>query len=121
MVFLKEFCEKVDLEKKQQTTKSMKNYPVGKGLKFLLFLDKEICLTLCMLCNFAFFFLSSAEFFSKSSFWKNSFRNTIRVSNSLGPDQARQFVGPNLGPNCLQRLSAENTSIGNSSFPFILI
>ena len=31
------------------------------------------------------------------------------VSNSLDPDQARRFVGPDLGPNCLQRLSADNT------------
>ena len=34
------------------------------------------------------------------------FFNTIQVSNSLDPDQARHFVGPDLGPNCLQRLSA---------------
>ena len=33
--------------------------------------------------------------------------NTIQVSNSLDPDQARHFVWPDLGPNCLQRLSAE--------------
>ena len=32
------------------------------------------------------------------------------MSNSLDPDQARHFVGPDLGPNCLQRLSADNTS-----------
>ena len=51
-----------------------------------------------------------ADFFSKSSFSKNSFRNTIRVSNSLDPDQARNFVGPDLGPSCLQRLSADHTS-----------
>ena len=31
------------------------------------------------------------------------------MSNSLDPDQARQFVGPDLGPNCLQRLSADDT------------
>ena len=36
--------------------------------------------------------------------------NTIRVSNSLDPDQARHFVGPDLDPNCLQRLSADDTS-----------
>ena len=30
-------------------------------------------------------------------FWKNSFRNTTRVSNSLDPDQARHLVGPDLG------------------------
>ena len=36
--------------------------------------------------------------------------NTVRVSNSLDPDQARSFVGPDLGPNCLQRLSADDKS-----------
>ena len=32
------------------------------------------------------------------------------MSNSLDPDQARHFVGLDLGPTCLQRLSADNTS-----------
>ena len=32
------------------------------------------------------------------------------MSNSLDPDQARQSVGPDLGPNCLQRLSADDTN-----------
>ena len=32
------------------------------------------------------------------------------MSNSLDPDQARHFVGPDLGPNCLQMLSADNKS-----------
>ena len=32
----------------------------------------------------------------------------IRVSNTMDPDQAGHFVGPDLGPNCLQRLSAVN-------------
>ena len=45
--------------------------------------------------------------FSKSSFLKKSFRNNIRVSNNLHPDHARHFVGPDLDPNCLQRLSAD--------------
>ena len=40
--------------------------------------------------------------FKINFFRKNSFRNTIRVSDSLDPDQARRFVGPGLGPNCLQ-------------------
>ena len=40
--------------------------------------------------------------------WILDFFNTIRVSNRLDPDQARHFVGPDLGPNCLQRLSADN-------------
>ena len=32
------------------------------------------------------------------------FFNTIRVSNSLDPDQARRFDRPDLGPNCLQKV-----------------
>ena len=32
------------------------------------------------------------------------------MSNSLDPDQAQHFVGPNLDPNGLQRLSADDTS-----------
>ena len=31
-------------------------------------------------------------FYSKLTFSKNSFRNTIRVSNSLDPDPARHFM-----------------------------
>ena len=31
------------------------------------------------------------------------------MSNSFDLDQGRQFVGPDLGPNCLQRLSADDT------------
>ena len=34
------------------------------------------------------------------------------MSNSLDPDQDRHSVGPDLGPNCLQRLSADNTRKG---------
>ena len=40
----------------------------------------------------------------------NSLDATSRVSKSLDPDQAQHFVGPDLGPNCLQRLSADNKS-----------
>ena len=42
--------------------------------------------------------------------WTLDFFNTIRVSNRIDPDQARHFVGPDPGPNCLQKLSADNKS-----------
>ena len=32
--------------------------------------------------------------------------NNIRVTNGLDPDQVLRSVGPDLGPNSLQRLSA---------------
>ena len=38
---------------------------------------------------------------SKSIVSKISFKNTTRVSNRCEPDQ--DSVGPDLGPNCLQR------------------
>ena len=34
----------------------------------------------------------------------------MRVSNGLDPDQDRRSVVPDLGPNCLQRLSADDKS-----------
>ena len=48
--------------------------------------------------------------FFKLMFLKNSFRNTIRVSNSLDLDQAQPFVGLDQSPNCLQMLSVDDTT-----------
>ena len=42
--------------------------------------------------KFFMFFFSSADFFSKLTFSKTSFRNTIRVSTSFDPVQTRHFV-----------------------------
>ena len=44
-------------------------------------------------------------------FRKYYFGNTIKVSKSLDPDQAQHYVGPDLGPDCLQRLSANDKGI----------
>ena len=74
-----------------------------------------MALTLCLMGNFHAFLLS-ADFFI-IYFLKNSFRNTIRESNCLHPDQARHIAGPDLGANCLQRLSADST--GRQSFEFL--
>ena len=49
-------------------------------------------------------FLSSADFFSKLTFSKNSFGNNIRVSNSLDQDQAQNFVNPDLWYKLLARV-----------------
>ena len=38
------------------------------------------------------------------------------MSNSLDPDQAQHFVGPDLGPNCLQRLSAVDKELKQERF-----
>ena len=42
--------------------------------------------------------------FLKINFWNKFFKHTINVSNSLDLDQARDFVGSDLGPDCLQKL-----------------
>ena len=50
------------------------------------------------------------RYISKLTFYKDSFRNTIRVSNGWDPDQVLHSVMPGLGTNCLQKLSADNKS-----------
>ena len=57
------------------------------------------------------------------------YSNSIRVSNSLDPDQDQQFVSPDLGPDCYQytknfaaskvRIKYYSVAIGDSSH-FIL-
>ena len=42
-------------------------------------------------------------------FFKNNFRNAVRVSNGVDPDQDRHSVGPDLSPNW-QRLLADDKS-----------
>ena len=66
-------------------------------------------LTHCILGNFACI-LSSADFFQNQLFWKILWGiPSESVANRLDTDQARHFVGPDLVPNCLQRLSADNS------------
>ena len=68
-------------------------------------LAKYVYLNLSLLGNFACCHLFLCVFFPK-----NYFRNTIEVSNGFDPDQARCFVEPELGPNCLQKSTADDLS-----------
>ena len=52
--------------------------------------------------------LSSADFFQNELFSKKILSGTLPVLKSSDPDQDRPYVGPNLGPYCLQRLSADD-------------
>ena len=54
--------------------------------------------------------ISSRGFKTDCNFFKKLIRSTIRMSNSLDPDQDRHSVGPDLDPKCLKRLSAEYKS-----------
>ena len=48
--------------------------------------------------------LSSADFFPKLTFSKNSFSGIPSVSNSLNLDQAQHFVGPDLGSKMFAKI-----------------
>ena len=67
-----------------------------KQKKYLLFACWVIFS--CLSCRLLTFF--------KFTFSKNTSRNTIRVLNSLEPDQDIHSVIPDLGPNCLQRFNS---------------
>ena len=43
-------------------------------------------------------------------------RNTLRVANVLYPDQDQCPVGPDLDPNCLQRLFADNKCLRKQEY-----
>ena len=59
--------------------------------------------------NFQYCFFIPSQFTLFCAIF-NSLDATIRVSNSLDPDQVQHFVGSDLGSNCLQRLSADDKS-----------
>ena len=58
-----------------------------------------------MLGNFSCF-CGRLTLFKINFLKKNSFRNSA-VSNGLDPGQDQHSVGPDLGPNCLPRLPAD--------------
>ena len=79
----------------------------------LLFFTSSTYLTLCIMGNFSCFRCRLLTF-SKFTFSKKTFRNIIRVSNGLDPDQEGHSVSPDLGPSCLQSLSADEKLVANN-------
>ena len=59
---------------------------------------------LCFFCRLLTLF--------KTNFSKNSFKNTTSVANVLDSDQDQFAIGTDLGPNYLQKLSAEDKNHG---------
>ena len=93
---------------------------------FVSFHSWMLLLTLCMLGNFACFFVICGFFF-KLTFSKKSFRNTFRVSNNLDPDQAHVlsvFIWVQIVCNGFQQTTKVATSWerlkgkGSKSLPF---
>ena len=66
-------------------------------------------LHICKKCILISFFFIPSHFIIVSYFpvWMLDFFNTIWVSKCLDRDQVLHFVGPDLGLNCLLRLSAD--------------
>ena len=62
---------------------------------------------------FFFFHCFCGVFFSQNHLIRKILQEIPFVSTSLDPDQAPPNVGTELGPSCLQRLSADNTSRQN--------
>ena len=54
-------------------------------------------------------FMSSTDFFSAKLF-KKIFQEYHQSVEQFGPKSGLTFVRPDLGPNCLHRLSADDTS-----------
>ena len=64
-----------------------------------------------MLGNFSCLCCCLLTFFKIIFFSKYSFKITIRVSYCLDLDLYQHYVSPDLGPNCLGRLSGDNKSL----------
>ena len=59
---------------------------------------------------------SSAIFFLKPIFRKKIFYEYDQSVKQFGSRPGPTFVGPGLGPNCLQRLSADDTTMNRVLF-----
>ena len=64
---------------------------------------EQLRLTLCMLGDFLLFFVV-CWIFVKINFFEKLFQEYHQGVNILDPNQAWQFVNPDLGPNRLQSL-----------------
>ena len=83
--------------------------PLSKSRHCIYLIVMIILLTLCILGKVAYSSAVCLLFFSNSTFSKKYFRNTISVKQ-FGSRSGPTFFGPDLGPNCLKMLSADDTS-----------
>ena len=61
--------------------------------------------------NIAFIIPSHIIIVPYFTLWMLDTFNTIRMTNILDLDQARHFIGPDLGPNCLKMYSADHKNV----------
>ena len=80
------------------------NHLIDFGVYALVGCTKFFCCLVSCACPGIF-----PIFWRLLEFSKSTFINTIRVSYSLDPNQAWRYVEPDLGLNCLQKLSTDDT------------
>ena len=85
------------------------NPPLGKYEPVCNKTNNSI-LTLCMLVNFSYFSCRLLTFF-KINFFKKLFHKHYQIVKPFG-----SISGPDLGPTCLQWLSADDISSGSTLF-----
>ena len=83
-------------------------YSLGDSI--ITYLQKRVFSLAFEFSNIAFIIPSHFIIVPYFTLWMLDFFNTIQLSNSLDPDQAQHFDWPDLGPNCLRRLSTDNKS-----------
>ena len=75
---------------------NISHWPKVQSRWFKNYIFAKKCILISFL-NIAFIFPSHFIIVPYFTLWMLDFLNTIQVSNSLDPDQARQNVGPDLG------------------------
>ena len=108
MVFLKEFFENFDFEKNPQMTKKIKNIQGAKSSypTFVSGVNWDQSEQTTLLIDFSCIHCRLQTFFKTIFF----FQKILSGANDLDPNQDQPFVGPDLDPNCLHRLSAGSKS-----------
>ena len=96
---------------KYQANPLVLDIPIGEGMCFITNLHLS-ALTLCMLGNFACYFVICGFFFLffLIIFFKKIFQEYHQSVKQFESRSGIHFVGPDLGPNCLKRLSADDKS-----------
>ena len=82
---------------------------VPSAISRAMFQTQNVSLTLCMLGNFSYFCCRLLTFF-KINFFKKFFQENSQSFKRFGSRSGRRSVSPDLGPNCLQKLSAGDES-----------
>ena len=91
-----------------------RDHTVAEGLDHIV----SFCVKSLYAVQF-FIIFSRLQIFSKFTFSKDFFRNIIRVSNGLDPDQAQHSVMPDLGLKLLAKIISKLQLLAGKEFTFL--